>query len=285
MQDIGEIRRMILGPDGWEDDEIAGFISVTEDSTRSIFETYRDDWRSIGMLRSLFEESVIAMGKQPSGLSGQLLMMANTYFMAAFRLVAAGQGITASPLLRSMLECSLYAWHADSSDTKQRETAWLNRQMGPDERKKTTAEFGSPSKIIKELSKTHAQVSEDVKASYERLIDFGAHPNIGGFVAHCVLMVTEEGFAMRHDSFISDPFWIQQTFEELRNATIITIRVFGIVFPEAFSTCNYEARLEAVNDLASRIGRALPTLPIEKYGPRQEDLTTLHDLISEAFKN
>lgn len=285
MQDISELQRMILGPDGWENDEITGFISIAEDRTRDIFEKFKDDWRSIGMLRSLFDETIIVMGKQPSGLSGHLLMMANTYFMAAFRLVAAGQGITAAPLLRSMLECSLYAWHVHNADTEQRESAWMNRQMGPNERKATTAEFGSPSKIIKELSRTHAQLSEDVKTAYDSLIDFGAHPNIEAFVAHFVLMITEEGFAARHDALISDPFWIQKTFGELRNTTQLTLRVFGIVLPEAFSTCNFNDKLETVDELALRIERALPTIPMEMYDPRKEDLTFLSDLITKSFQD
>jgi hypothetical protein len=112
-----------------------------------------------------------------------LMVRTHSSFLAGIRLAMSGQVSESCPVLRAAVEQAWYALHiAKDPEPPSRAEIWLNRNVGATEEARCKSEFAAAS-----VRRAHEGIDPDTAHTphgiYERLIDFGAHPNHFGVMA------------------------------------------------------------------------------------------------------
>lgn len=167
-------------PETWGNDSLTSFLKKLECNSIASFVVLpicfdpliRIDQSVIEKAHDIFQD--IPLSKNTSA---QLFMRSFSTYRAAVRLVVSGQLFEAYVLMRSLLESAVYAWVCCESE--QHRQAWKTRAKGDPERISARKNFSWAS-LIKKLEVSNGQLSSQISQEYERLIDYGAHPNVEG---------------------------------------------------------------------------------------------------------
>ncbi len=177
-------------PEGWGEDSLTGYL---EDYRNNQFATFvgkaaevADLVRIDGMMKRLFEGTVNPKPMMPMSF----LLRAHSAFRSATGAVMAGQLYEAQALLRLCLEHASYG-HYIGPD-RDRWERWMRRNDSEAHKAAVRQEF-TANKVKKALEAADAKVAEAYEHLYERLIDFGAHPNEQGFSMSSAIRRQENG--------------------------------------------------------------------------------------------
>lgn len=106
------------------------------------------------------------------------LLRAHSCFRAACACAMAGQTYEATVLQRAVLETAAYGLYI--GDDIDRATTWLKREESSASKDRVRKEFGFGS-LNRDFKGRHAEMAASFESLYNRLVDFGAHPNEAGF--------------------------------------------------------------------------------------------------------
>jgi hypothetical protein len=154
------------------------------------------------------------------------LLRAHSSFRAAASCAMSGQVYETTVLQRAALESAAYGLFV--GDDNERGARWLNRNTSNSAKERVRTEFGFGN-LRRYFESKHPGVAEAFDTIYEMLIDFGAHPNEGGFSINTSLRkegdlsimdtiyLHEDGmpldFGLRN--LVHVGLWIIMTFREL----------------------------------------------------------------------
>lgn len=188
-------------------------------------------------------------------LAGDLKLTPSTAFLsthafalwlAASRVALSGHEAAVYPLLRTALEAACYAFLAHKDDRLA--SIWANREKDDAARAACRREFTSAIKrVATMLSALQSEMGDVVVDCYDRLIDFGAHPNTRSVLSH--VTVTEHENAYRADM---PALYASSSYQVTRGlvACIDVGVIMALVLIKAFHSEN-ETVVTALNELIS----------------------------------
>lgn len=221
----------------------------------------REHWVDLDRYLELFSE--LASQKAPSELARaddaicgyvKLLPSVKNHFLIALVfsginklratqvLIRGGAVTETTPLMRVSLECVLYAL-AVKCDSKV-SNAWENRHSDEDAKKFLRRELGKRSKNI--LKSQNENVASNYDMLYQKLIDFGAHPNIASIAPLMKYAAANEGPRLDFQQLSSGP-------ERLAIGSLLlkSYFVFGqvllLIWPDAKGSEKMPDTLNAIN--------------------------------------
>ena len=233
----------------WGNDPLSAFFRDAEYNDRVIALNFKDVYDLLGQVHTLFQKCEEAIEKDNRAellLARLLLVRSHSSFLAGIRLAMSGQVPESFPVLRSLVESTLYALHiAKDPRGTERSEIWLRRNEDGQAKRRCQPEF----KVTK-VRQTHqaldAAAAKEFHEMYESLIDFGAHPNQFG-----VMMAMGKTRTDRQVDFsvgILHPTQSPVLFA-LRMAVrtaIGALKTFQLVFPERFTLTGLDLEIETL---------------------------------------
>lgn len=165
-------------PRGWGDDPLTSYLDNYRDNQIATFANKRaqvaDLIRIDGLLLKLLHGAVNPRPFVPM----TFMLRAHAAYRAAVGAVMAGQLYESQTLMRLCLEHAAYGFYIGGDS--ERWKRWMNRNDSTATKKVVRDEFQHV-KVKTYITGQAKRLGEQFELLYERLIDFGAHPNEQGF--------------------------------------------------------------------------------------------------------
>lgn len=165
-------------PPGWAQDTLTSYLDEFRGNQWATFHNKRQEAADLIALDGLFEKLLKAAKDPMPMMPMTFLLRAHSAYRAAVSMVMSGQLYEAQAMLRLSLEHASYGFFI-GGDTE-RWKRWMKRNDDDKSRKAVREEFTAGA-IRRAIKKADAKIGGHFEYLYERLIDFGAHPNEQGF--------------------------------------------------------------------------------------------------------
>jgi hypothetical protein len=191
------------------------------------------------MLDSLFDEWLAGLESPEDPIAAGLAYRAHSALRAASQLLLSGQVVEAFPVIRTALESALYAQHM-AFDVRVAQ-AWSQRSQSASAKKISKVEF-SAARTFASLARRDPRVEAEAKLLYEKLIDFGAHPNPYATGANLSIVEEERGLRIEHTYLTNNHDVLRLGFAVLCKVSIIIIEIFRLILPARIGELDLVAR-------------------------------------------
>ncbi len=165
-------------PPGWAQDTLSTYLEEFRGNQWATFHNKRPDLRDFIAIDDLFDRLLHGAKDPKPMMPAMFLLRAHSAYRTAVSMVMGGQLYEAQAILRLCLEHASYGFFIGGDQA--RWTRWMKRNESSTAKDKVRKEF-KPSAILRELKNKDPGVARNFENLYERLIDFGAHPNESGF--------------------------------------------------------------------------------------------------------
>lgn len=252
-------------PPEWETDSLSAFLKEAEYNGRVTalkFPPVFDLLKRVHMTLKQFEEAIEKDNRQEYLVARFLAVRSHSSFLAAIRLAMSGQVSEAFPILRSAIESTWYALHiAKDPKPPERSEIWLRRDENTAAKAKCKSEFA-----VWKVKQTHETLdpntAKELHGIYEKLIDFGAHPNQPGVM---ISMKKKSESDKQIDFSVGilypEPLPILFALRMAVEVAIGTLKTFQLVFPERLKLVGIDLEIEKLiaqaNDLFKSYARKL----------------------------
>lgn len=182
-------------PLGWGAD---GLTTYLDDCRRNQFATFNnkpDAVADLVRIDALFVKFLDGAINPRPFMPMNFMLRAHSSFRVAAGSVLAGQVYEAQAQLRLCLEHGAYGFYI--GDNKDRWQRWMNRSTSDEAKQAVRQEF-SHTKVAKHIQAAATKLGDLFEHLYDRLIDFGAHPNELGFSSNSA--VREDGENVHFDT-------------------------------------------------------------------------------------
>ena len=212
-------------PPNWGDDALSKHMN---DAINKGFITFTRE-KPVYEYLALIDRKFSTIWKYYPGFQWPLLFLARAHlgYRAACQLVISGQIVPSYPILRTCLECSLYALHINQDESALE--VWL-KQYDDDASKKAMISKFAMGKLQSTLKPMDSGLSKKIQALYELFIDFGGHPNPRGMVGG--MQLHKEPFKINIPILQSDSD-ISEGISSAIGTGFFCLRVFAKIFPES----------------------------------------------------
>lgn len=233
-------------PPDWGTDSFSRYLRDAEFNDRAAAANYPNVFALLQWVHTAFETAEAVFEKDgPAMLVPRFLFVrSHSAYLAGCRLGMSGQFSEAHAVLRVGVEHAWYALHiAKDPAPFTRADVWLRRNEGAEALARCKAEF-----TVKNVRDTHdaldAATAAGLKALYEDLIDFGAHPNQLGVLA--AARNAPEGNRVDYTIGILCPEELPVLFT-LRLSVAVAIgalKTLRLVYPERFALVGLDIQIE-----------------------------------------
>ncbi|WFT91117.1 hypothetical protein [Rhizobium leguminosarum] len=165
-------------PPGWAQDTLTSNLEEFRGNQWATFHNKRSEMRDIIALDGMFDRLLHGAQNPTPILPATFLLRAHSAYRAAVSLAMGGQLYEVQSLLRLCLEHAAYGFFVGDDQAKW--TRWMQRDDSDKNKEAVRREF-SHGAIKHALKQADATVGGNFEKMYERLIDFGAHPNEQGY--------------------------------------------------------------------------------------------------------
>lgn len=165
-------------PPGWAQDMLSAYLQEFRGNQWAAFHNKRPEMRDLIALDDMFNRLLNGAKNPQPFIPATFLLRAHSAFRAAVNLAMGGQLYEVQSLLRLCLEHTAYGFFI--GDDQALWTRWMKREESKKNKEAVRREFAHGA-IKNKVKKADAAVGGNFEAMYERLIDFGAHPNEMGF--------------------------------------------------------------------------------------------------------
>jgi hypothetical protein len=231
-------------PGGWGDDSLTAYLEHFRNNQFATFVGKPAEVVDLiaidGMFKRLLEGAVNPKPFMPMSF----LLRAHSAYRAAAGAVMAGQLYEAQALMRLCLEHAAYG-HYIGGDMELWKR-WMGRNDSEKNKEAVRKEF-SAGKVKRKLQSANAKTGTAYEALYERLIDFGAHPNEQGFSMSSAIRRQPNG------DIHFDTLYLQENGMPLNLALktaaqvgICVLRIGQILYPQRFVDLGLDVELEAI---------------------------------------
>jgi hypothetical protein len=233
----------------WGKDQLSTFFQAAEDNDRVTSLKFPNIYRLLQRVDAAFrrvEEAVEKDSRQEVLVPRFLIIRTHSSFLASIRLAMSGQLPESYAVLRASIEQAWYALHiAKDPHPPERVTVWLCRNDDEASRSKCKNEF-----TLKNVRSTHESVdsvtAKQLHELYERMIDFGAHPNQQSLFLAMSQAKTDEESNFTVGILWASPDRILLTVRMAVAVAVGDLNVFQHVFPERFRLISLDEEIEAL---------------------------------------
>jgi hypothetical protein len=240
-------QKVVNYPADWHQFPLTAMMTLMEQAAYATFANCRDAVQPLLEIDFLLTEDSDALLIGASGLpfaSVGLFMRMLLGLRAAARLVFAGQQYEARAVLRSSLECSVYAW-ALSCDPALG-NIWVNRDSDFRTRKAARKAFGW-TRLLKHLTATSPRLGHITDEVYDELIDLGAHPNPGGLIGSAWLHSAPDGSThMWSSQGGGSPESLRSGLREQLRLTFVCFELLRISLPQRMAASGIGDKVAAI---------------------------------------
>ncbi len=171
-------------------------------------------------------------------------------YLASVRLSASGQFSESFVMFRSCYENALYGYYIHKKP--ELGEIWAERHKNEKAMSKARDEFRIGN-IFKTLTEQNSIVGKWVKGEYEKIIDFGAHPNV--YSVACNYRVTEDKEVM--DIFNNDPFFKKHCLLVNIRVGLGCLSVFRLIYPEQLEKNGVPKELKGLFDRLNELSQCI----------------------------
>lgn len=233
-------------PPEWATDSLSRYFRDAEFNDRASAANYPKVFALLRRTHAALEAAEAAFEKAgpATAVPRFLFVRSHAAYFAGCRLGMSGQLSEAHAVLRVGVEQGWYALHiAKDPAPYSRTEVWLRRNESPEALGRCKSEF-----TVKNVRGTHealdAATAADLKALYDDLIDFGAHPNQLGVLA--AARNAKEGAQADYKIGILYAEELSVLFT-LRLAVAValgTLKMVRLVYPERFAIMGLDTEIE-----------------------------------------
>lgn len=230
-------------PEGWGDDSLTSYL---EDYRNNQFATFVGKEAEVGDLTAIdgMLKALLEGARDPKPFVPMtFLLRSHSAYRAAAGAVMAGQLFEAQALLRLCLEHAAYG-HYIGGDNALWER-WMRRHDSDDHRKAVRNEF-TGAKVEKKLEAADISLAKAYKTLYERLIDFGAHPNEKGFSMSSNLRRENGDVHIEAIYLHSDGLPLDLALKTTAQVGIAVLRIGQILYPQRFKDLGLDTDLDGI---------------------------------------
>ena len=227
-------------PPKWSEDKLTNFLDDWRSNHYATFANKPEIKRLIAIDGCFFKVLDKSVNPKP-WFPFHFIHASHSAFRAACGLVMAGQLQEVNALLRLSLENAAYGFYV--STDQQLAELWVKREDSKDTRKEFKKKFQHV--VIREAISKHApklaKIFEDL---YERTIDNGAHPNIGGFSLNTELEKIPGALNFLKIYLHGDGLPLDFAIKCCAQVGICCLSIFQIVYPAKFLLLGVKSNLE-----------------------------------------
>lgn len=262
----------VLRPVDWGTNPLTTFLAALEDQVLATFVNARPlvqvliDFDAAFVMRAtgMFEKTKLGDAAAPL-----LAVRALSLQRAAVRLIMSGQLYESKVVLRALVESAMYAWAVHTDDNTR--NIWERRDESDADKKAARNRFAWRD-LKTRLCGTSPEVGSEISELYDRLIDFGAHPNIGGIVDASWIEEVPRGGKRIMTAFMSgDAEALERGLRELIRVTKSAFEVLVLTFPQQAAALDLVEPIRAILD--RDVSQAVSLSANERKPPVSHDIT------------
>jgi len=234
-------------PPEWSNDPLSVFFKDAEYNIRVTALKLPAVYDLLGRVHSLFkrfDEAIEKDNREEFLVPRFLMVRTHSSFLAGIRIAMSGQFSEAFPVLRSAVECTWYALHI-AKDPKGTERAeiWLRRNENDAAKVRCKSEF-SVGKVRQTHEGLDPSTAKELYGIYEKLIDFGAHPNQLGVMTALRKSEADNQVDFNVGILHAKPLTIVFTLRIAVGVAMGALKTFQLVFPERFTLVGIDLEIE-----------------------------------------
>jgi hypothetical protein len=234
-------------PPNWGNDSLSQFFKEADRNARVAAANYPSVFESLQRVDSAFHRAAEIVEKDSEWtrlVPRFLLIRTHSSFLAAIRAGMSGQIGEAFVLLRAVIEQSWYALHmATGPEAELRTDIWLMRNESSAATGKCKAEF-----TVKNVRSTHEGLdlaaAAELQQLYEKLIDYGAHPNQMGVFTSIKSHESETAVGFQVGILHPAELPVMVTLRLGMAVAIGALKIFLLIYPERFLLMDFEPELQ-----------------------------------------
>ena len=161
-------------PPGWGDDDLTQFMDLAHENARATFHNLKRDYRGLAGIDAAFMRLIEGWVDPENPYAAPLAVRSFSAYRAAVQLAMSTQLTESYMVMRGCLEHALYVNFIDATPGSWE--VWRKWGESDDDKKRCVKMF-SGRNIFDAIRTRDPVLGERAGALYERMIDFGAHPN------------------------------------------------------------------------------------------------------------
>lgn len=230
-------------PDGWGQDSLTDYLDDFWGNQFATFDNKRaavaDLIRIDGLFKRFLDGAINPRPFVPMGF----MLRAHSAYRAAAGAVMAGQLYEAQALLRLCLEHGAYGFYIGAD--RERWERWMHRNDSEATKKVVRDEF-THNKIKKHVSAAATKLGGQFELLYEKLIDFGAHPNEQGFSMNSAMRRDGENVHFDTIYLQADGLPLDLGLKMTGQVGLWVLHVMQLIYRERFELQGVRADLEEI---------------------------------------
>lgn len=236
--------RNLPKPPKWQEDSITQFFEAVKEQVYATFVQRSKEFASLVEVDGLFRKAIDCAHNTQHWFPYLFILKAHSAFLSAVQLVMGTQAQEGYMVLRGALENALYGYYI----FKHPELAKVYLQR--DENDKTKKEMRDKFKnrtIIGLLKGDDKNLGNAVEKLYERVIDFGAHPNEKSLSSSLKKTDTKDAIKFEISYLTADPLVINLGLKTATQVGIACLKIAEKVLPERFKIVGLSERIQTVS--------------------------------------
>ncbi len=171
---------------------LTDYLSASASVSESAISENEQAMECCHVIDRVLREAVDSVSEGAPPAAQLLNMHSRILYCSAVRAALAGDLSPLAPILRASLESACYAQEIQIDPSLQ--DVWMKRHDGKDERKKSRQVFGSGviQNVCKRLSALIQGDPRIITEHYDRLVDYGAHPNVAAVLHGASMRETDD---------------------------------------------------------------------------------------------
>ena len=235
-------------------DELSKAISSAWHNTKVTWVTYKPLVHLLSNINDLFKKytEVFKMLSEESDMSSPAAFLARCYgcYLASVRISTSGQFSESFVMFRACIETALYGYYINKKPELGK--IWAERHQSDETRAKVRDKFGIGS-IWKILIGQEPKIGNWIKNEYEKLIDFGAHPNI--YSVACNWRDTEEKEEIV--IFNNGPYFLKCCLLANIRIGLGCLSVFRLIYPKQMEDAGVPKELKGLFDRLNGLSQGI----------------------------
>lgn len=233
----------------WGQDQLSTFFQAAEDNDRLTSLKFPSIYKLLQRVDAAFrhvEEATEKDDRDELLVPRFLIARTHSSFLASIRLAMSGQFPESYAILRVGIEQAWYALHiAKDPHPPERVTVWLRRNDDQSSKSRCKNEF-----TVQNVRSTHESIdsvtAKQLHELYEKMIDYGAHPNQISLFAAMSESETEQETTFTLGILFREPVPILATLQMAVAVAVGALEVFHRVFPERFRIMSLDREIKAL---------------------------------------
>lgn len=232
-------------PTGWGKDSLTQYLDNCRKHHLATFANKRSEVIDLTAIDGLFRKLLVNAVDPKPFLPMDFLMRAHSAFLTAVGTVMAGQVYEAQALLRVCLEQGAYSHYI--GDDQARWELWMNRHDSSKAKQKVRKEF-THGKICANIKEAAPKLGSVYSELYDRVIDYGAHPNERGASLSSNMKDTVDGGRSYTTTYLhGDGLQLDFGLKTTAQVGIWVLSIAQVIYPTRMQATGIQYELEDIS--------------------------------------